>query len=428
MIATLKNLFRWVSHSQRLATEMVNLFSKMTWKIYFEANLRAETGKGLNRPYGSQSAVFNWEQIQFNPVYLAARPQRCPAEIDTSVTLGLTASKPLHLKIPILIGGMAYGSGYSLRAKIALAKAATMAGTATNSGNSPFLQEERDYAQKYILQFSRGFWSKTEKILSQADMLEIALGHSARGSSPVRIQGHKMTKEVAKRYGTLAGLDVLMEARLPEVENKRHWRELVQRLKEISGGVPIAVKFGASHYIEKEIAYFVEGGIDALIFDSLEGGTHGGMSIFMDDMGLPILPALCRAVKYLQGNGLQNQISLVVGGGLVKPGDFAKCLALGADAVIVGTITAVAMSNTQTVNDLPWEPPTESIYNDGSARDRYDPDLGAENLNNYLQSCLKEMRLLAAVLGKSSLKQLNRRDLVALEPLSAQIAEIDCLY
>ena len=173
------------------------------------------------------------------------------------------------------------------------------------------------------------------------------------------------------------------------------------------------------------MALFLEGGVDVLVFDGTEGGTHGGMSLFMDDMGLPILPALCRAAKYIRENGLRDQVSLVVGGGLVTPGDFAKCLALGADAVLVGTITALAMSNIQTTKDFPWEPPTGSIYNDGKTKNKYNPDQGAKNLSNYFQSCVLEMQLLAHSLGKTSLRELDRGDLVALDPAHAVIAEIN---
>jgi glutamate synthase domain-containing protein 2 len=405
-------------------SEMINLLKKISWHNFFEANMRAATGKDTDRPYGRIGAIFSWDKILFNPRYLSRTPLNPNIKINTNVTLGPKALKPLQLKIPIIIGGMAYGSGYSLKAKIALAKAATMAGTAANSGNGPFLAEERRYADKYILQYPRGFWSKTEEMLKQADMIEIALGHSARGSAPVRVNGKKITEEVAGRYGTIPGLDVLMEARLPEVENIKQWKGLVQGLKEITGGVPIAVKFGATHYLERELALFVAGGIDVIVFDGLEGGTHGGASILMDDTGLPILPALCRAAKYLREQDLRGKVSLVVGGGLVTPGHFAKCLALGADAVIVGTITALAQSNTQTAIDVPWEPPTGAIYNDGTSKNKYDPDLGARSLANYFQSCIREMELLACTLGKTSLQDLDRADLVALDPLYAQIAEI----
>lgn len=408
--------------------EIANLLRKISYRNYFETNLRAAAGKPLDRPYGVKRAIFSWDQLQFNPKYLTQNPLNSSSEVNTEVVLGPQAQKPLHLKIPIAIGGMAYGSGYSLNAKIALAKATTMAGTAANSGNGPFLEEERRYAAKYVLQYPRGFWSKTENYLKQADLIEIALGHSARGSAPVRISGQKITAKVAHRYGTIPGLDVLMEARLPEVENMEQWKDLIQRLKELTGGVPIGVKFGASHYLEAEMELSIQGGIDVITFDGTEGGTHGGMSIFMDDMGLPIFPALCRAAKYLREHNLQRKISLVVGGGLVTPGDFAKCLALGANAVLIGTITALVMSHTQVTKAIPWEPPTGLIYNDGKGKKKYNPDLGAKHLFNYLQSCVLEMQTLARTLGKTGLDKFDRSDLVALDPTYAEIAGIEYLH
>ncbi|NLY76360.1 MAG: FMN-binding glutamate synthase family protein [Firmicutes bacterium] len=405
--------------------EWLTIIRKITWRGYCEANLRAETGKALNRPYGAKRGILSFDKFQFNPVYLTKTPINNDREIDTSVVLGPGAQKPLALKIPILIGGMAYGSGYSLAAKIALAKAAAMVGTAANSGNGPFLEEERHYAAKYILQYTRGFWSKSETFLKQADMIEIALGHSARGSAPVRISGKKITPEAAARYGAIPGLDLLMDARLPEVETPEQWKGLIQYLKEVTGGVPIGVKFGASNYLEEEMRIFIEGGADVLIFDGTEGGTHGGASILMDDSGVPILPALCRAARYLRERGLKGRVSLVVGGGLVTPGDFSKCLALGADAIIVGTITAVAQANVQIDKVVPWEPPTGLLNNDGKAKHQYDPDLGAQHLHNFFQSCIAEMILLARTLGKSSLRELNPSDMVALDPLYAKIAGVD---
>lgn len=410
--------YRWLR-------DWLNLFRKISWRDYFEANLRAETGKPLDRPYGSKRGILSFQQIQFNPRYLSKTPINPNGDTNTEVILGPMAKKPLHLKIPFVIGGMAYGSGYSLEAKIALAKAATMAGIAANSGNGPFVPEERFYADKFILQYPRGFWSKDESILKQADMIVIALGHSARGSAPVRINGKKITPEVAARYGTIPGMDVLMEARLPEVETEAQWQALIRHLKEVTGGVPIGVKFGASQYLENEMKIFIDGGVDVLLFDGTEGGTHGGMPLFMDDMGLPVLPALCRAARFIRDRHLEDKVSLVVGGGLVTPGDFAKCLALGANAVLIGTITALTQSHTQTTKTVPWEPPTGLLYNDGKEKNKYDPDQGAKHLYNYFRSCVEEMKLLATVLGKNNLKELNRSDLVALDPLFAQIAEVE---
>lgn len=422
LLKKIKNSVKTVNKTDWLTC--LNLIRKLSWKHYFESNLRAEKGIPVNRPYGSMSGLLPWDKIIFNPVYLSRTPLNEEIKINTEVVLGPQAKKPLKINIPILIGGMAYGSGYSALAKIALAKAATMAGTAANSGNGPFLEDERINADRYIQQFVRGFWAKTDKYLKRADMIEIALGHSARGSAPVRILGKKVVNEVATSYGAIPGLDVLMESRLPEVETAADWRKLIATLKEVGGGVPISVKFGASHYIEQEMERMIEGGVDVIAFDGLEGGTHGGMPLFMDDTGLPLLPALCRAATYLRDNGLQKRISLVVGGGLVSPGDFAKCLALGADAVILGTITALVQSHTQTAKALPWEPPTGLLYIDGKERHKYDPDVGAKHLYYYFESCTRELELLGRTLGKRSLRELNPGDLVALDPLYAEMAGI----
>lgn len=434
LVALWLTLSPWFTWKQRVMARTggawVHLIKRLSLQNWFEANMRAETGQPLDRPYGAHRGIFNFDNLQFKPVYLSraplndAPPVDAP-DIDTEVILGPQALRPLRLKIPIVIGGMAYGSGYSLAAKVALAKGAALAGTAANSGNGPFLAEERLYAAKYVLQYTRGFWSKAEDILKQADMIEIALGHSARGSAPVRVNGKKITPEVAERYGTIPGLDVLMEARLPEVENMAQFKALIRRLKEVTDGVPVSVKFGASHYLEKELALFVEGGADVLAFDGTEGGTHGGMPLFMDEMGLPVLPALCRAARFIREQHLTNQVSLMIGGGLVTPGDFAKCLALGADAVLIGTITAMIQAHTQVTKAVPWEPPTGLLYNDAKEKTKYNPDLGAKHIHYFLHSCVAEMKLLARTLGKSSLRQLDCSDLMALDPLYAQIAGIE---
>lgn len=397
---------------------------RLSWQEFVESHLRAATGRPLERPFGNARHYFDWTQIQFNPVYLSTAPGNAAVEIDTAVVLGPRSRRPLQLKIPVLIGGMSYGNALSLKAKVSLAKGAALAGTATNSGNGPFLPEERQAAAKFIFQYARGFWSKTEAIFQQADLIEIGFGHGAWVSAPVRVKGQKINRAFGKRLGTIPGLDVLIEARFPEVANIQELQNLVAALKEASGGAPVGVKFGLSHDLEKELAIMVPAGIDIITVDGLEGGTHGGPPLLLDDVGLPTLPGLCRAVRYLKNQCWRKEISLVVGGGLVTPGDFAKSLALGADAVIIGTIAALTMSHTQVSESVPWEAPTGLIFFGGKEEARFDPDLGARNLAYYLESCVREMKELTRALGKTSLQELNQADLVALDSLYAEIAGI----
>lgn len=405
--------------------EAITLLKKISWQNYFESILRGSTGKPLERPFGTPVHFFWLDRIQFKPGYLSRLPLESKFSIDTNVILGPQAQKPLILKIPVMVGGWSI-SAVSLKTKLALAKASILSGTATNCGSGPFAEEVRMKAEKYILQFTKGYWSKSENILRQADMIEIALGQGAWGSAPKRMKGYKVTPDFARRLVTIPGLDILADSRLPEVESLSDWRDLVNRLKEITGGIPIGVKLGGTNYLEKELELIVEGGVDIIVLDGKEGGTHAGPALLLDDVGLATFPSLCRAVQFLEKHGLKGKMSLVIGGGLFTPGDFLKCLALGADAVIVGTIAALAMSNIQVNKSLPWEPPTGILYRDAKESDMYDPEKGGITLNNYFQSCVLEMEAVARSLGKSSFKDFRREDLVALDPLYAKVAGIDC--
>jgi glutamate synthase domain-containing protein 2 len=171
----------------------------------------------------------------------------------------------------------------------------------------------------------------------------------------------------------------------------------------------------------------IAGGIDAVILDGAEGGAHACPPTLLDDMGLPAFPSLCRAVNYFETRQLKGKVSLIIGGGLSTPGDFLKCLALGADGVIIGTIAALTMVHTQITKPIPWEPPTGLIYHGGKEEAKYDPELGAKHFSNYLGSCVAEMRQIARILGKRSFRELSKADLVAIDPLYAAMAGVEYL-
>jgi glutamate synthase domain-containing protein 2 len=404
--------------------EATTLLKKITFQKYFEAMLRGSTGKPLERPFGTPIHFFWMDRIQFKPVYLSRLPLDSKVTIDTEAILGPQSHKPLVLKIPIMVGGWSL-SAVSLKTKLALAKASVLSGTATNCGSGPYVEEARAEAEKYILQYTRGFWSKSESVLKKADMIEITLGQGAWGPAPKRMMGYKVTPEFAGRLGTIPGLDLLADSRLPEVESAADWKALIGCLREITGGVPIGAKFGGTHYLEAELELMIEGGVDIIILDGKEGGTHAGPPLLLDDVGMATFPSLCRAARFFEKHNLKGKVSLIIGGGLFTPGDFLKCLALGADAVIVGTIAALAMSNIQLLKSVPWEPPTGILYRDGKKAAQYDPIQGGVTLNNYFQSCVAEMKAIAYSLGKSSFKDIGRDDLVALEPLYAEAAGIE---
>ncbi len=405
--------------------ENLNLAKKIGWPDFFEALLRAENGEPISRPFGSPVHRFDLHQIHFVTGYYSRKPLDDHIPVDTSVVLGPRAKRPLTLEIPILLGAMSYGNSFSIPTKFALARAVNLAGTGFNSGNGPFLQEIKDRVDRYILQLPRGFWSRHESILKQAQLIEIGLGHAAWASAPIRIKGYKLTPDFAQRIGTIPGLDLLIDTHLPKAEHD-DLAGFVRYLKSVTGGVPVAFKFGATHYLEKELEIMAEAGADMIAFDGSEGGTHGSPPIFQDHTGLPFFPALCRAARFFEKNGLKGRVSLVVGGGLVNPGDFLKCLALGADAVFIGTAATLLITHTQVTKSIPWEPPTELLFFGGKDVQKFDPNLGGDHLYHYLQSCVREMVELTRLLGKDSLRKVDREDLVALDSLYAEMAGINC--
>jgi len=410
--------------------ELVSTTMKVTPLQLVEIVLRAESGKPLGRPFGTVYHYSPWQELMFNPVHLVRLPTKDQKDVDTRVTLGPKAKRPLELKIPILLTGMSYGGALSKQARIALAKASTQAGTATNTGEGAYIPEEREYANKYIYQYHRGLWphgNKTE-FYALADMIEIQLGQGAQASTPQTTKAEQIDEEFREIFGLEEGEDMVIDSRLRGVESPADLKRLVARLKEETGGVPIAYKFAASHYIEKEIEIALEAGIDVIVVDGAEAGTHAGQPLLEDDFGLPTMHALVRAADFLEEKGAKDEVSLIAAGGLFSPGHFLKAMALGADAVYIGTAAVMAMIHTQMVETAPLEPPTQLALYSGRLKTELDINRAAASLTNYLQSCVAEMALGAVALGKDSLSAVDRDDLCALTPYAADITGVELAY
>jgi len=379
-----------------------------------EAAMRAETGKPVSRPLGSPLVLSPWEKVLFNPVHLVRLPTQDGVQIQTGVTIGPGAKKPLQLEIPVLISGMSYGGALSLKAKVALARGASMAGTATNSGEAPLIDEERKEARYFIGQYNRGGWMNTPEQLSQLDAIEIQLGQGAQAAAPMRTASQMIGEDMRKVMRLRPGEDSVIHSRLDGVNNAVEFIDLVARLRG-EYGVPVGYKFAATHYQEEELDIAAAAGVDYVVVDGAEAGTHGGPTILQDDVGLPTLYALNRTVKHLKKLGVKDRTSVIAAGGLVTPGHFLKAMALGADAVYIGTIALMAMLQTQMNKALPFEPPPQIPLYQGKFKEDLNVEKGAEHLAKFLKSCTEEMKLVAYSLGKTDLSQVGREDLTCVD-------------
>lgn len=388
---------------------------------FIETLMRAHQGEPIQRPMGSPRQMSPWDDLLFQPVYLAPRlPTPDVKSIDTKVVLGPMASKPLEVQIPVLITAMSYGGALSVEAKVALARGANQAGTATNTGEA-YLPDERKAADRLIVQYHRGQWANSParrpEILKSADAIEIQLGQGAQAAAAMRTHPSKINQDMRDVFGLKPGEEAKMATRIPHVDSPKDFVRLVKDLKN-EYPVPVGVKLGVSHYLEKDLAVFLEAGVDFITLDGAEGGTHGGPTTLQDDVGLPTLYGIVRADDYLKRQQMRDRVTLIAAGKLTTPGIFLKALALGADAVDIGTMAIIAMLSGQMTRAMPGAPPYNLVMHSASPEWNHalDVDEGAEHLSRYLQSVRDEMCYVVQSLGKTAVHQLDRSDLLSLSP------------
>ena len=395
----LENLAELVSATQRSGVQNI-----------LESNLRAERAEVLLRPLGSPRKFLNFEGLMFVSSHLDRQPLPHTIPVHTGVAIGPRAAKPLRIETPLIVSGMAYKTALSAPMKCALATGSTLAGTATNTGEGPFLAKERALADRLIVQYPRIPLYRTVAMLTQADALEVQIGQGAQAGQGQAPYPH------------------LVRTELPSLRKTEDLPKIISYLKEVGGGVPVGVKYSFTNNLEREIDLCLQAGVDFLALEGAEAASVGAAPILQDDFGLPTLMGLSRAVKHLAARGMEGKVSLIVSGGFTSPGQCLKALALGADAIYLGTMSLFAASHTQTLKALPWEPPTQVAVYKGKKAKRFNPQLGGRHLGNYLISCTEEIKEGVRALGKHALHQVNASDLVSLDELTSQVTGVPLAY
>lgn len=389
-----------------------------------ETALRTENGKVIARPLGSPKDYLGFENLMFSPQLMTKLSLPENTKVDMQVMIGPNAAKPLTLGIPLMIASMAYGLALSEEAKRALARAAKILQTTTGSGEGPFLPEERADAGKYVLQICRWQWgARTNEQISSADMLEVQMGQGADMGS-VLVEAAELQGRAQVLGGLAPGQSPVSYPAPPGVQTPEDWPGFMARLRQRANGIPIALKLMATGHLEEDLAVAVDLGFDAIILDGAQGGSHAVTPMKEDDFGIPSLNALVRAERYLKN----SKISLIVAGGYFTPGQCLKALALGADAVYLGTVPLFALAHSQIDKVIPWEPPTTLLYYDSPTKTQLNINQATTNVVNVLQSMVLEMEEGMRGLGKAALAELNADDLVALDALTAEITGVKRVY
>lgn len=403
---------------------LVNAVRRLGPQTLGEIMLRAGSGgQVIQRPLGSPCHPSPWQDLMFTPAQIVHAPLRSDAKVDLSVVVGPRAKRPLKVETPLLVAGMSFGGALAQDLKIALARAANAAGTATNTGEG-FLPAERREAQRLIVQYHRGTWPMSTQhhtqFLASADAIEIQIGQGAQAAAPMRTPANLIRADQRRLFGIAPGRDAVIESRLEDVHGAQGLRRLVERLRE-AHGVPVGLKMAATDRLEEELDRLEDVPLDFLCLDGAEGGTHGGPPILQDDFGLPTLHAIARADRHLREAGRRRDLTLIASGGLHTPGTCLKAMALGADACYLGTSVVVASIAQQAARVAPWEPPYSMIFAAGGLRRAFSTRSAEQRIADFLRSSTAELAVGLQALGKSRLRDLSRQDMIALTRQTAAL-------
>ncbi len=376
---------------------------------------------------------------------LGASVSRYPLEgyrerCDTDVVLGTRyAKKPLHLKIPITIAGMSFGA-LSAQAKEALGRGASEVGTSTTTGDGGMTPEERGHSDILVYQLLPSRYGMNPDDLRRADAIEIVVGQGAKPGGGGMLLGHKISDRVAEMRTLPRGIDQRSACRHPDWTGPDDLEIKIQELREITDWQkPIFIKVGATRtYFD--VALAVKAGADVVVVDGMQGGTAATQDVFIEHVGIPTLPAVRLAVEALQELGVHRQVQLIVSGGIRSGADVAKALAMGADAVSIGTAAMIALGDNSPELEEEYQRigTSAGYYDDWQAgRDpagistqedelsaRLDPVLGGRRLANYLRVMTLECQTLARACGKSHVHNMEPEDLVALTLEAAAMAKV----
>jgi len=372
-----------------------------------EIHQMAITGESIIGSMGIKNSVPNWDDIlvlgaQFDPLPLERHD-----EVDTVTVIGKHAEKPMVLESPIYISHMSFGA-LSKETKIALAKGSAMAKTAMCSGEGGILQEEMAAAYKYIFEYVPNFYSVTQENLQNADAIEIKIGQGTKPGLGGHLPGAKVTSEIAAVRGKPEGQDIHSPSKFENINTKEDLKDIICQLRELSGGRPIGVKIAAGR-IEKDLAFCVYGEPDFITIDGRGGATGASPKIVRDAASVPTIYALHRARKYL--DSINSDISLVITGGLRVSADFAKAIAMGADAVAVATAGLMAAACQQYRICGTGQCPMGVATQDPELRARLNVDAAAKRVANYLNVSLAELEEFCRLTGHKSIHDLSVDDL-----------------
>lgn len=349
-----------------------------------------------------------WNSIQFLPAQLAQRPLLDEEPVQTKVVIGPKAKKPLVLDIPLFVSDMSFGS-LSREAKIALSKGAEMAGTGICSGEGGMLPEEQANNSRYFYELASAKFGFSWEKVAKTQAFHFKGGQGAKVGTGGHLPGNKVTPEISAVRDIPVGTSAISPATFTDLKGLQDFKDFAAEVRKVSGGIPVGYKLAASR-IEADIDFALEAGADYIILDGRGGGTGAAPSILRDHICVPTLIALARARRHLDKRGAKD-VSLVITGGLRVAQDFAKALAMGADAIAISNSALQAIGclgmRACNSNNCPVGIATQKDH----LRSRFEIEKSAKQLHNFLGATIDLMKILARACGHDDLSKFVWDDL-----------------
>ncbi len=410
-------------------------------RVMDDIHIKSKLGRYRMRGFSLFKKIPHWDDLTFLPGTLTrfvieGYREKC----ETKTVIGPRAKRPISLDIPVYITGMSFGA-LSYEAKTALARGATMAGSATCSGEGGMIPDERRYSSKWIYQCIQSRYGFNPNHLVLADACEFFIGQGCKVGLGGHLMGQKVTDQVAEMRSLPAGIDQRSPARHPDWLGPDDLALKIQEIREATDWqIPIQLKLGAARVYD-DVRMAVKCDPDSIYIDGMEGGTGAGPHLATEDTGVPGIAAIRQARKAIDDLGKKGDITLIYAGGIRNGADVAKAIALGADAIAIGFSAMMALNCNKDIPEAnyPEEVGAEPGYcyhchtgrcpvgvatQDPLLRARLDPDEAAERVYNFLHTLTIEAQLFARACGKTNLHSLEPEDLAALTMEASAMAAV----
>ena len=398
-----------------------------------DIQVKADLGRYRIRGFGTlrERRWATFDDLTFIPCTLTRIPlegyrERCSARTVLGTRF---AEKPIALDTPIMITGMSWGA-LSYNAKVALAKGANIVGSSNTTGDGGMLKAEREHSRVLIYEILPSRYGIDVHDLRGADGIELTIGQGAKPGTGGLLLGSKVLDTIAEQRDLPIGVDQRSPARHPDFLGPDDMIIKIEELREATDWqAPIFVKMGATRVFD-DVRLAAKAGADVVVVDGMEGGTGASAEISQEHTGIPTLAAVCEARAALEDIGVFGEVQLIIAGGIRNGVDAAKAMALGADAVYIGTAALIALNCNKPIyvsdyQKLDTEPhychhchtgrcPVGITTQDPDLMARLDIDEAAERVANLLQAMTSEVQILARACGKADVHDLDPEDLRAL--------------